>query len=112
MGDRGNIHTQGPWRAIPLPNGEEWEIVGPEHIDDQDCQWIATTAGGLGENTLNGDHIVECVNAFEPGGKVAALIEASKWILTWDVAESTEIDPDYQRLAAELRAALAALGEG
>jgi len=112
-------HTPGPWIA----DTAGWPLcVNAGKVDDDgpnlvavitDYTWSSSwTAHSYDTETAeaNAHRIVECVNAMEPGGKVAALIEAAGWILTWDVAEATDIDPDYQRLRAELTAALAALG--
>ena len=37
-------HTPGPWRAIQK-SMEEFDIVGPEHKNRDDCQYIAEVFG-------------------------------------------------------------------
>lgn len=40
-------HTEGPWRteAIDVLE-EEFDILGPRHVDADNCQYIATTYSG------------------------------------------------------------------
>ena len=38
-------HTPGPWRIVSGFNPYS-DVVGPEHKDEDDCQWIATVHGG------------------------------------------------------------------
>lgn len=37
-------HTPEPWRIIPK-NEDEFYIVGPNHVDEEDCEWIALVYG-------------------------------------------------------------------
>ena len=38
-------HTPGPWRIVSGFHPYS-DVVGPEHKDEDDCQWIATVHGG------------------------------------------------------------------
>lgn len=42
-------HTEGPWRIEAvgeLELAEEFDILGPQHVDADNCQYIATTHSG------------------------------------------------------------------
>lgn len=39
-------HTPGPWRAeLTDPDDLEFDVIGPNHVDEGDCQYITTVLG-------------------------------------------------------------------
>ena len=39
-------HTPGPWRAeSTAPDDLEFDVLGPNHVDEGDCQYITTVLG-------------------------------------------------------------------
>lgn len=50
-----NAHpTEGPWR-ISEQNDDETTIVGPNHLNDEECEYIATVIG-IGTDETNIGH--------------------------------------------------------
>jgi hypothetical protein len=45
-------HTPGPWRMEPRQDIYEFDIVGPEHVDDYEPEYICLTYG-LGTDETN-----------------------------------------------------------
>jgi hypothetical protein len=93
-------HTPGPWRVAQFheSTGEsEPEIVGPDHVDSDDCQFIAGVCEGLPETDANARLIAAA----------PALLEALKDTLHY-------VEPVAPTLGERIRATitLAEGGEG
>lgn len=90
--------TEGPWRLVSQ-NDEEFLIVGPEHISDEECEHIALIYG-LGSPTCNiGKANAELlVRARELFDTLDDLIDQLDGIGVpdWNGAEGLELEPARQ----------------
>lgn len=76
-------HTPGPWRVIPLGEyAEEYDIVGPRHVDDDDCEYISMAYGG-GDAGSNARLIAQAPAMYE-------LLKGVEWAIV-DCYEDTVV---------------------
>ena len=98
-------HTPGPWRAeLTDPDDLEFDVIGPNHVDEGDCQYITTVLGRYcpDESRSNARLIAQAPAMYE-------LLKSLEWhdeelhYSICPVCEGMEHRPDC-KLAAVLKA--------
>lgn len=101
-------HTPEPWRLAASHERSEFgcepEIVGPAHVDVDECEFVAVVCEGLNATEANAHRIVACVNALagveEPEAELARLrvIEAAARAYVEADPDRVDMGPLYDAL--------------